>query len=70
VNRLLGLAKDQRERDAVAFVALLDVPDEDVIRMLTPLTQPTCHVLDCRAHVRVWLRDMLTASGERGAERN
>jgi hypothetical protein len=67
---LLGLAKDRREREAVAIVALLDVPDEDVIRMMTPLAQPNCHVLECRAHVRSWLRDMLTASGARGAERN
>jgi len=67
---LLGLAKDRREREAVAIVALLDVPDDDVIQMMTPLTQPNCNVLDCRDHVRAWLRDMLTATGEREVQRN
>jgi len=60
---LLGLARDQQEREAVVLVALLDVSDDDLVRMMTPLTQPNCSVLACREHVRTWLRDMLTRLG-------
>jgi hypothetical protein len=54
--------------DAVGLVVLLDVPDEEVIRMLSPLTQTHCDVLACRDHVRAWLRGMLaTLSAPGGA---
>ena len=61
---LLGLAKDRQEKEAVGIVALLDVPDDDVIRTMRPLSQSRCNVLACRDHVRDWLRDMLGFPGE------
>ncbi len=56
---LLAMAKNPRQKQAVSIVALLDLPDDVVIRMLTPLAQPDCRILACRDHVRRWLRDML-----------
>jgi hypothetical protein len=57
--QLLGMAKDHREREAVGIVALLDLPDADVVLLMTPLTQSHCNVLACRDHLREWLHAML-----------
>jgi hypothetical protein len=56
---LLALAKNSRQREAVSIVALLDLPDDMVIRMLMPLAKPGCRILACRDHVRQWLDGML-----------
>lgn len=56
---LLAMAKNPRQKQAVSIVALLDLPDDVVIRMLTPLAKPGCRILACRDHVKRWLRDML-----------
>ena len=57
--QLLALAKNPGEREAVAIVALLDVPDEEIVRMMTPLSLAGCNILACRDHVKRWLSDML-----------
>ena len=57
--QLLAMAKDHREREAVGIVALLDIPDADVVLLMTPLTQAHCNVLACRDHLRDWLHAML-----------
>jgi hypothetical protein len=57
--QLLQLARDRRQREAVSIVALLDVPDEDILHMLTPLAPAGCRILVCRDHVKRWLHDML-----------
>ncbi len=62
--RLLQMAKGAEEREAVGIVALLDVPDDEVIRMLSPLSQARCNILECRDHVREWLRDMVSTLPE------
>ena len=58
--RLLQMAKGAEEREAIGIVALLDVPDDEVIRMLSPLSQAHCNILACRDHVRDWLRGMVS----------
>jgi hypothetical protein len=63
--QLLAMAGDQREREAVGIVALLDIPDADVILLLTPLTSSHCNVLACRDHLREWLQAMLAWPGAR-----
>lgn len=63
--QLLAMAKDHREREAVSIVALLDIPDADVILLMTPLTQSHCNVLACRDHLRDWLHAMLAFPGAR-----
>ena len=57
--QLLGTAKEGREKEAVGIVALIDVPDDDVIHLLSPLAQPGCRILACRDYVKRWLTDML-----------
>jgi len=57
--RLLSLAKSPQQREAVSIVALLDVADDEVIRMLTPLTPSGCNILACRDTVKKWLVDIL-----------
>ena len=57
--QLLKLARNPQEREAVGIVAILDVPDDEVIRMMTPLTPAGCNILACRDHVKRWLADML-----------
>jgi hypothetical protein len=59
---LLAMAKTRRQKEAVSIVALLDLPDDQVIRMLTPLARPGCHILACRDHAKQWLRGMLAPS--------
>ena len=61
--QLLAMAGDQREREAVSIVALLDIPDADVVLLLTPLTPSHCNVLACRDHLREWLQAMLAWPG-------
>ncbi len=56
---LLRMATRPRDRAAVCVVAMLDVPDDEVVRLLGPRTQPGCQVLTCRDHVRKWLDHML-----------
>jgi hypothetical protein len=56
---LLAIAKTHRQKEAVGIVALLDLPDDEVIRMLAPLAKPGCHILACRDHVKQWLHGML-----------
>ena len=56
---LLAMAKNPRQKQAVSIVALLDLSDDVVIRMLTPLAKPGCRILACRDHVKQWLRGML-----------
>jgi hypothetical protein len=56
---LLAIAKTHSQKDAVGIVALLDLPDDEVIRMLAPLAKPGCHILACRDHVKQWLHGML-----------
>jgi hypothetical protein len=56
---LLRMAQDPRQREAIGIVALLDVPDDEVIRMMTPITQAGCNILVCRDHLKAWLADML-----------
>jgi len=34
---LLAPAKDRREKEAVGIVALLDVPDDEVLKVVSPL---------------------------------
>jgi hypothetical protein len=60
---LLRLAADHQEREAIGIVALLDVPDEDMVRILSPLAPSYCNVLTCRDHLRNWLKTMLAFSG-------
>ncbi len=57
--QLLGMAKSRQEKEAVGIVALLDVPDEELVRVLSPLRASDCNVLACREHVRKWLDAML-----------
>jgi hypothetical protein len=57
--QLLAMASDQREREAVGIVALLDIPDADVILLLTPVTPSHCNILACRDRLREWLQAML-----------
>lgn len=57
--QLLEQARTPEERDAVGIVALLDLPDEDILRLLRPLADPACDILACRDHVRRWLWDVL-----------
>lgn len=57
---LLAMAKNPRQKQAVSIVALLDLPDDVVIRILTPLTKPGCRILVCRDQVKQWLCGMLT----------
>jgi hypothetical protein len=61
--QLLAIAKDHREREAVGIVALLDIPDADVVLLMTPLTQSHCSILACRDHLRDWLHAMLDFPG-------
>jgi len=56
---LLALAKRPIQQEAVRIVALLDVPNEELVRLLGPLGQPGCRVLECRDAVRRWLAAML-----------
>ncbi len=56
---LLRMARRPRDRAAVCVVAMLDLPDDEVQRLLGPRTQPGCQVLTCRDHVRKWLDHML-----------
>jgi hypothetical protein len=63
--QLLAMAKDPREREAVGIVALLDIPDADVLLLMTPWTQSHCNVLACRDHLRDWLHAMLAFPGTR-----
>lgn len=56
---LLTLARSPQEREAVGIVALLDVGDDEVLRMLTPLTPAGCNILACRDTVKKWLADIL-----------
>jgi hypothetical protein len=57
--QLLATAKNPQEREAVGIVALLDVSDEELARVLSPLRASDCNVLACREHVRKWLGEML-----------
>ena len=57
--QLLTLARNPREKEAVGILALLDVPDDEVIRVMTPLTPSGCNILACRNHVKKWIADML-----------
>jgi hypothetical protein len=57
--QLLAMASDQREREAVGIVALLDIPDADLILLLTPVTPSHCNILACRDRLRDWLLAML-----------
>jgi hypothetical protein len=61
--QLLAMAGDQREREAVGIVALLDIPDAEVILLLTPLTPTHCNILACRDRLRDWLQAMLAWPG-------
>ena len=63
--QLLAMATDPREREAVGIVALLDIPDADVLLLMTPVTQSRCNVLACRDHLRDWLHAMLAFPGTR-----
>ncbi len=56
---LLRMASRPRDRAAVCVVAMLDLPDDEVVRLLGPRTQPGCEILTCRDHVRKWLDHML-----------
>ena len=58
---LLALAKRPGQQEAVRIVALLDVPDEELVRLLGPLGRPGCRVLECRDAVKRWLAAMLEA---------
>jgi hypothetical protein len=62
---LLRLAANPREREAIGIVALLDVPDDDIVRLLGPVAPSRCSVLTCRDHLREWLRVMLAFPGGR-----
>ncbi len=57
--QLLRMAKGPGEREAIGIVALLDVPDIEVIRMMSPLTPSGCNILACRDRVKEWLADIL-----------
>jgi hypothetical protein len=57
---LLQTAQTPREKLIVGLVALLDLPDDDVIRLLADRSTPDCNVLACREHVKAWLRDTLS----------
>ncbi len=57
--QLLRLAKNRQEKEAVSIVALLDLSDEELSRVLSPLRASDCNVLACREHVRKWLDGML-----------
>ena len=59
---LLAMARSRRQKEAVSIVALLDLPDDVMIRMLTPLAKPGCRILACRDYVRQWLQGMLAVS--------
>ena len=49
----------------IGIVALLDIPDADVILLLTPLTQSHCNVLACRDHFTSGCNAMLAWPGAR-----
>ena len=57
--QLLAMASNRQEKEAVGIVALLDVSDEELARVLSPLRASDCNVLACREHVRKWLDAML-----------
>jgi hypothetical protein len=57
---LFQAANTPRERHIVGLVALLDLPDDDVVRLLRDRSTPDCNVLACRDHVKAWLRDTLS----------
>jgi hypothetical protein len=56
---LLAMAKNTRQKESVSIVALLDLPDDLVIRILAPMAKSGCRILACRDHVRQWLDGML-----------
>jgi hypothetical protein len=56
---LLAEARGPRQQEVVGIVALLDVPDEEVVRLMGPLGRPGCRVLECRDAVKRWLTTML-----------
>ncbi len=56
---LLSMAKSRQEKEAVGMVALLDVSDDELARILSPLRASDCNVLACRDHVRRWLQGIL-----------
>jgi hypothetical protein len=60
---LLRLAASPQEREAIGIVALLDVPDDDIVRLLRPVAPSHCNVLVCRDHLREWLRSTLAFPG-------
>lgn len=57
---LFQVAHTPREKHIVGLVALLDLPDDDVVRLLADRSTPDCNVLACRDHVKAWLRDTLS----------
>jgi hypothetical protein len=61
---LLRLAASPQEREAIGIVALLDVPDDDIVHLLGSVAPSRCNILACRDRLRAWLGVMLAFPGE------
>ena len=53
---LMAQASSEREREMVAIVALFEVPEEELLRIMGSVDKPEHHILHCREY----FRDLLT----------
>lgn len=49
---LLSLTEDSHEREIISAVALLDVDEQTMLKMMGDVNMPEHHILHCLAHLR------------------
>jgi hypothetical protein len=56
---LYAEANNSYDRELISIIALLDVDNENLDRMLHHQTKPTCNLEECRKRVKGWLLNIL-----------
>lgn len=59
---LLASTDDPREKEIISAVALLDVDDATLLKMMGDVNLPEHHILHCREKVRVMIKTQLKVS--------
>lgn len=53
---LLKLAKNDREKEIITVVGMLDVDDKKLNSMLETAKESDCNIYACRQRLRIWLQ--------------
>lgn len=49
---LMEMAQSDHDREMIAIVALFEVPDDELLRLMGSVDKPEHHILHCREHFR------------------